>query len=42
MGKPNSKKEEKLLEALLQAPSYRRADKDPDFLGRGELRLISQ
>ena len=39
MGKPNSK-EEKLLEALLQSPSYRRADKDPDFLGRDELRPV--
>ncbi|TAJ10255.1 MAG: TIGR00730 family Rossman fold protein [Nitrospirae bacterium] len=39
MGKPNSK-EEKLLEALLQSPSYRRADKDPDFLSRDELRPV--
>ncbi|MFM8552035.1 MAG: TIGR00730 family Rossman fold protein [Nitrospiraceae bacterium] len=39
MGKPNSK-EEKLLEALLQSPSYRRADKDQDFLGRDELRPV--
>ncbi len=40
MSKPNSKKEEKLLEALLQSPSYRRADKDQDFLGRDELRPV--
>lgn len=39
MGKRTSK-EEKLLEALLQSPSYRRADKDPAFLGRDELRPV--
>lgn len=31
---------DKLLDALLQSPSYRRADEDLEFLGRDELRAI--
>jgi len=31
---------EKLLDALRQSPSYRRADKDPEFLSRDELRPV--
>ncbi len=31
---------DKLLEALLQSPSYRRADEDLEFLGRDELRAV--
>lgn len=31
---------ERLLEALLQAPSYRRADQDLEFLDRDELRAV--
>ncbi len=39
MGKP-SKSPEKLTEALLQSPAYRRADQDVEFLNREELRPI--
>lgn len=39
MSKPPPDKD-KLLEALLQSPSYRRADEDLEFLGRDELRAI--
>lgn len=39
MGTPESNVG-KLLDALLQSPSYRRADKDPDFLNRDELRPV--